>query len=135
LRGGGWRGAWGGTKAHTVEADTRRYFAIEVPETTQTVDVLAVNGAPSSIAHQDELFFLRLALTAAPEGQKAPFAIRSVAPAELADLELSKYPLVVLANVERLSEQSVEKLEEYADGGGSVLVFLGDKVNPAFYNE
>src|SRR5262249_29872889 len=52
-----------------------------------------------------------------------------------ADLDLSKYPLVVLANVERLSEQAVEKLEEYADGGGSVLVFLGDKVNPGFYNQ
>src|SRR5262249_58480274 len=123
LRGGGWRGAWGGTKAHTVEADTRRYFAIEVPETTQTVDVLAVNGAPSSVAHQDELFFLRLALTAAPEGQKAPFDIRSIAPAELAGVEVANYPLVVLANVERLSEAAVEKLEEYVDGGGKLLGF------------
>src|SRR5262249_35274559 len=107
---------------------------LEVPASSQTASVLAVNGAPSSVAPQDELFFLRRALTAAPEGQKAPFEIRSVAPAEVAALEISNYPLVILANVERLSEAAVEKLEEYADGGGKVLVFLGDKVNPAFYN-
>jgi hypothetical protein len=131
---GGWHAGHVEIDDDNLDADNRRYFAIEVPETTQTALVLAVNGAPSSVPHQDELFFLRLALTAAPEGQKAPFEIRSIAPAEQAGLEVGKYPLVILANVERLAEAAVEKLEEYVDGGGKLLVFLGDKVNPAFYN-
>src|SRR5262249_17950236 len=29
----------------------------------------------------------------------------------------------------------IEKLEEYVDGGGNVLLFLGDRVNATFYNE
>ncbi len=131
---GGWHSGYVEIDDDALSADNRRHFAIEVPETTETVSVLAVNGAPSSVLHQDELFFLRLALTAAPEGQKTPFEIRSIAPAELNGLDVNKYPLIILANVEKLSEAAVEKLEEYADEGGKLLVFLGDKVNPTFYN-
>jgi hypothetical protein len=131
---GGWHAGHVEVDDESLPADNRRYFAIEVPETTQTVSVLAVNGAPSNVPHQDELFFLRFALTAAPEGQKAPFDIHAVSPAELTGSEMSKFPLVILANVERLTENAVEKLEDYVAGGGNLLVFLGDKVNADFYN-
>src|SRR5262249_35236884 len=86
------------------------------------------------VPHQDELFFLRFALTAAPEGQKEPFALRTIGPAEVAGTDLGPFPLVVLANVERLSEQAVEKLEDHVAAGGKLLVFLGDKIDPVFYN-
>src|SRR5436190_2814484 len=76
----------------------------------------------------------RLALTATPEGQSPPFQIRGLAPAEVASTTLSKYPLVILANVEKLSDAAVEKLEDYVAGGGKLLVFLGDKVDARFYN-
>jgi hypothetical protein len=42
--------------------------------------------------------------------------------------------LVILANVESLPPDAVTKLETFVDRGGSLLIFLGDKVNPAFYN-
>src|SRR5690606_5055313 len=77
-----------------LAADDRRYFALEVPATTATVKVLAVNGAPSSVAAQDELFFLRFALTAAPEGQSPPFVLTTVSPQELAAQPLETFPLV-----------------------------------------
>src|SRR5262249_37551355 len=70
--------------------------------------------------------FLRFALTAAPPGQSAPFALTAISPGELAGQDLKKFPLVILANVERLAEGAVEKLEQYADEGGKVLIFLGD---------
>src|SRR5262249_8643213 len=131
---GGWHAGNGEIAEDALPADNKRYFAVEVPTQTSTVPVLAVNGAPSSVPRNDELFFLKIALTAAPEGQKPPFEIRAVAPGELAATDLASYPLVVLANVERLSEAAVEKLEDYVDQGGKLLVFLGDKVNAAFYN-
>ena len=83
----------------------------------------------------DELFFLRLALTAAPEGANSPVSLETVSPAGLADVDVSKYPLVIVANAEQFPEAAVKKLEDFASDGGSVLFFLGDKVNPAFYNE
>ncbi|MBY0231812.1 MAG: BatA domain-containing protein [Gemmataceae bacterium] len=133
--GPGWHAGHVETDDAVLAADNRRYFAIEVPATTETVPVLAVNGAPSSVAAQDELFFLRFALTAAPEGQKAPFALSAIAPAEVAAQKLDSYPLIVLANVEKLSDAAVEKLEQYVDEGGKLLVFLGDKTDLRFCND
>lgn len=128
----GWHSGWVEVEADNLEGDNRRYFAVEV---LGGVKALAVNGAPSQVPHQDELFFLRLALTAAPEGQAAPVDVDAVGPADLAAAELGKYRLVILANVESLPAAAVEKLEDFVAGGGSLLCFLGDKVNPTFYNE
>jgi hypothetical protein len=131
---GGWHAGFVEIDDESLPTDNRRYFAIEVPETTQTVRVLAVNGSPSNVAALDELFFFRVALTATPEGQKEPFNVRAVSPAELASAELTTFPLVVLANVERLTESAVEKLEDYVAEGGHLLAILGDRVDPGFYN-
>ena len=99
------------------------------------VKVLAVNGAPSRRAAAGRTVLPALALTASPGGTRAAVPRRqAVGPAELAEADLGKYPLVVLANVERCPRHAVEKLEDYVDDGGSLLVFLGDKVNAAFYN-
>jgi hypothetical protein len=131
---GGWHSGFVEVDDETLPADNRRFFAIEVPETTQTVPVLAVNGSPSNVAALDELFFFRVALTATPEGQREPFSVQAISPAEVAAAELSKFPLVVMANVERLTENAVEKLEDYVADGGNLVVFLGDRVNTDFYN-
>jgi hypothetical protein len=128
----GWHSGHVEVDDSNLPQDNHRHFALEV---LGSVKVLAVNGAPSQVPRLDELFFLRLALTASPEGQKSPFEVDTVAASGLGAAELGKYPLVILANVESLPAAAVEKLEEYVDGGGSLLVFLGDKVNPAFYNE
>ena len=74
----------------SLAADDKRFFTLEIPKQTQTVPVLAVNGSPSSVAHQDELFFLRFALTAVPEGQKPPFSIHAIAPSEVASTEVKR---------------------------------------------
>jgi len=113
-----------------LAVDNRRYFAFEVLE---SVSVLAVNGSPSNVTRLDELFFLRAALTASGEGE-GPIEVQETTPAELQDLELAAYPLVILANVESAPRAAVEKLEAYVDRGGSLFVFLGDKTNRAFYN-
>ncbi|HEY7423376.1 MAG TPA: hypothetical protein VH682_03965, partial [Gemmataceae bacterium] len=129
---GGWHAGHVEVEDQTMPLDNRRSFTVEVLD---SVKILAVNGAPSRVARLDELFFLRLALTASPEGQKSPIAVDTVAATELTGAEVSKYPLVILANIETLPAAAVERLEEYVENGGSLLVFLGDKVNANFYNE
>lgn len=129
----GWHSGHVEVEDDTLTLDNRRYFAFEVLE---SVKVLAVNGAPSQVPRLDELFFLKTALTAPPEDKKAsPIAIDVIGPPALGGAELDKYPLVILANVESLSADAVEKLEAFVDRGGSLLVFLGDKVNTSFYNQ
>ena len=127
---GGWHTGYVEVHDPVLPQDNRRYFAFEVLD---SVRVLAVDGAPSQVPRLDELFFLKLALTAAPEGKSA-IQVDSVSPGALTGSDLERYPLVILANVESLPAPAVEALETFVDRGGSLLVFLGDRVNPAFYN-
>jgi hypothetical protein len=127
---GGWHSGYLETQDETMPLDNRRYFSLEVLD---SVKILAVNGAPSQVPRLDELFFLKAALTASPEG-KSPFQIEVIGAPSLAARNLSDFPLVILANVESLSNPAVEKLEQFVDRGGNLLVFLGDKVNASQYN-
>ena len=127
---GGWHSGYVEVNDPALPQDNRRYFAFEVLD---GVRVLAVNGAPSQVHRLDELFFLKLALTASPEN-KSPIQVDTVSPSALTGADFGKYPLVILANVESLPAPAVEVLEGYVDRGGSLLVFLGDQVNPDFYN-
>jgi hypothetical protein len=134
---GGWHSGYvsiesvAGNKNDGLAGDNRRYFAFEVSESMR---VLAVNGAPSNVARLDELFFLRAALTAASEGQK-PVDLTEIGTAQLGETALERFPLVILANVESIPLPMVEKLEAFVDRGGSLLVFLGDKTGATSFNQ
>ncbi len=127
---GGWHSGHVEVDDPALPQDNRRYFTFEVLD---TVRVLAVDGAPSAVARLDELFFLKLALTADP-GTGSAVRVDTVSPTGLTGADFGKYPLVILANVESLPLPAVEALEGYVDRGGSLLVFLGDQVNADFYN-
>ncbi len=128
---GGWQSGYVSVDDERLVADNRRYFSFEVLE---AVNVVAVNGAPSSIRRNDELFFLRAALSAGGD-ETNPIEVRSVRVNAFQAVPLEEVRLVVLANVELLPEAAVAKLERFVDGGGSLLVFLGNQVQPAFYNK
>lgn len=128
---GGWHNGYVEIDDPVLAADNRRHFTFKVVD---SVRVLAVNGAPSSVHRLDELFFLKTALTAALEGE-SPIQVDAIGTTGLGDKPLSDYPLVILANVDSLTEPVVEKLEQYVDAGGSLWVFLGDKASKSFYND
>jgi hypothetical protein len=133
---GGWHSGYVEVLDDVLPLDNRRYFAFPIID---SVKVLAINGAPASVPHLDELAYLRAALTATADDEgQGPIQIDAVSPAELTARtlnDLKNYPLVILANVESLAASVVEKLEEYVDAGGRLFVTLGDKVRPASYNE
>jgi hypothetical protein len=133
---GGWHSGYVEVDDPALPEDNRRYFAVEVLD---RIPVLAVNGAPSRVPAQDELFFLRAALTAAGSGGTSAVQVDVIGPAELAGkldarTDAADYPLVILANVDALPPAAVEKLEAYIDRGHSLLVFTGDRVNTSAYN-
>lgn len=128
---GGWHTGYVEVDDPQVEADNRRYFTFEVVD---AVNVLAVNGAPSQIPRLDELFFLKTALAANPEGANS-IHLDVTSPAGFDKTDLSKYRAVILANVESLSSSGLDNLEAFVDRGGSLLFCLGDRVNKTFYND
>jgi len=115
-----------------LEIDDRRYLALAVEE---AVRVLCVDGRPSGRAGEGAAYYLRRAL--APDPQHASlWAVRPevVAGSDLVERDLTAYPCVFLCNVAQFTPGEVHVMEDYLGGGGSLIVFLGDRVLPERYN-
>jgi len=113
----------------------------DVFDFTLTVDdrvtVLCVDGDPSSIASVSETFFLRAALNPSSlTGMRAGSEIEptAVTLAELPGTSLDNYRCVILCNVPRLDGNELIRLELFLDSGGSLIIFLGNRVNAQEYN-
>jgi len=113
-----------------LPADNVRYYAEEVFE---AIRVLLVNGEPGEIAREDEVALMATALR--PEGLVFSGVETTIVDEGGLDGEdLSRFHLVVLANVYRLSDVALGSLEEFTQNGGGLLVFLGDQVDADWYN-
>lgn len=109
--------------------DDMRALAVPVQ---RALKVLIVNGEPSPDAFDDEAYLLSVALR--PEG--AAFSGNEpviIDENELEEADLDGFHAVILANVYRLSESIVTRLETYAAHGGGIMLFLGDQVDPELY--
>ncbi|NNJ28109.1 hypothetical protein LzC2_42200 [Planctomycetes bacterium LzC2] len=105
--------------------------------------VLLVDGAPSNRPLAGETDFLSIALTplsfgaANLEGGKAADLIETstLAPSELTAEALAEARLVVLANVDRLTDDALTALTEFVQTGGSLLIAAGDKVDLRWHRD
>ncbi len=110
------------------------------------IRVLVVNGGPSPEAAQDEAHFLTTALTsqAASDPSDAPLPgsrdiqrsldVREVSEAGLTPEALRDASVVVLANCSLLNGAHREWLRDFVRGGGGLLIFPGDHVQPFLYD-
>lgn len=111
--------------------DNERLAPVEV---VPAVKVLMVNGEPSGDPYNDEVFLLRTALR--PEGRAASGnEIDVLDEQELETADLTAYDVVILANVDRLSAVGLRHLEAYVRAGGGLVIFGGDQLDVAWYNE
>lgn len=110
--------------------DDVRHLAVEVESALR---VLLVNGEPAADAYDDEAALLATALR--PEGDV--FSGVDVVISDGTDLEsreFGSFHAVVLLNVYRLSEPATERVDRFVREGGGLIVFLGDQVDPDWYN-
>ena len=76
-----------------------------------------------------------IALALAPDSlDVSPVQARVVSTAEFLDLDLHAWDCVMLANVQRFGPDEAVALRTYLQGGGGLVFFLGDQVQPADYN-
>ena len=113
------------------------------------VRVLLVNGNPAADPIDNEGRFLKIALTALDfRGPTDPTDLPATRSARKSAIKVDEIPepglnaetlreasVVVLANCGRLLPQQFEWLREFVAGGGGLLIFPGDKVNPDVYNQ
>jgi len=140
--------------AHTLEArvvvtrddvladDNCRYLALDVRDATP---VLVIDGRPGSTLLSGQAGFLATALSplqtqrgldaSSPRGDPAsPVAARVVSLGELGAEDWSRYDVIALCNVSRLSGERWAQLEAFVTAGGGLLVFAGDMLDADNYN-
>ncbi len=101
------------------------------------VRVLLVDGEPGNEPRESEVFFLRNALVPVPADVAPDYFIKAtvVAGNELSQARFDDFDCVVLANVPDFSDAVIKSFEDYLRRGGGLMIFPGERVNTAFYNE
>ena len=117
-----------------LPADDKRTLAVRA---IKEVRVLLVDGDPGAEPRDSETFFLRHALIPVPGSEQANYFIKvvRVTGPEIASARLDDFDAIVLANVADFADSVAKTLEQYVRRGGGLMIFSGNKINPAFYNE
>jgi hypothetical protein len=118
-----------------VRADDTLFAAIEV---RPPWSVLLVNGSPSTEPLKGETDFLELALHALSSAQGQGAGLLRAGTVGLAALDakaLAGRQVVVLANVQQLSEAQVRSLEAFVEKGGGLLFFPGNRTDARWANQ
>lgn len=111
--------------------DNRRGLGVDVAAANT---LLIVDGEPSSDDYQDEIHLLKTALS--PAGRvSSGNDIRVITDEQLDSTDLKSFDAVFLANVYRIDESAQYKLEQYVRDGGGLVIFSGDQVDIALYND
>lgn len=131
--------------SHVVKVDvitddplrTDNEFAAAVTVWDQ-INVLLVDGDPSSQALMSETDYLSVALTPYSFGRMklSDLVQTKTIPANRFKGEgLNDFRVVVLANVSRLKDSYADALRDYVRGGGAVLFAAGNRIETRWYNE
>ena len=118
--------------ADALLEDNRRSLALDVID---EINVLLVDGDPVQKALESETDYLPIALGPfAFGGEDQPDAVRTKVclRQQLQNALTKEQPdLLALANVSKLTKQERAQLSEFVVGGGTLVIFDGDKVDPS----
>ena len=108
-----------------LSEDNSFFFTLERPDRLR---VLVVGQEESR-----DLFYLQNALD--PKGGDGLMEIETADPAELRSLRLDSYHAVFLLGVPLFSDDDLNQLEIYQQGGGGIVIVPGDGIDTGFYNQ
>jgi hypothetical protein len=111
-----------------VEEDNVRHTMIRV---VKNVKVLVIDGAyPDHLKASGDTVPLETALNSSKG-----YLVDKFGPDRLDTPNLDEYPSIYLLNVPKLKDKGLKNLEDYVARGGRVAFFMGDKVEPSYYNQ
>ncbi len=111
-----------------LNPDNQRFFIVEIFD---KIKILLLSGSISQNPLLDETFFLKTALNPKSHNTEitnSNFICDEYSPDEIKKLDLSEYKIIIIANVQNLSKENVNRIEKYIYQGGNVIFFLGDNV-------
>ncbi len=114
-----------------LRSDNQWHFVIH-PQ--HRIRALLVNGSPSSVPFDDELFFLARAIE--PLAERGTGIVPSVTTADGLDRhDLNDYDVVLLANLRQPSADQAAALHDYVRQGGGLMITMGDQIDEDAYNQ
>jgi len=109
----------------SLSADNTRHLAVEVAPANR---VLVIEGDPSD----QEGIFPSLALAANPQASGYQTVVASSD--YLYRNNIDDFQSILMLNVPELTPDAIESLEAFVRGGGGLVWYAGDAINPASYN-
>ncbi len=113
-----------------LPVDNTRDHAVRVSE---GVNVLIVDGDPSSEYGRSESFYLERAINP-PGDRDSGNIVEVVTDSQFAGLTLDRYQAIFLCNVYQVPPDQRRLLREWVAQGGGLAVLLGDQVDHQLYN-
>jgi hypothetical protein len=134
-----------GSHAVTVEAesddvlpnDNTAYLAVDVEDQLR---VLCVDGQQRAGPNASSMDYFRQALSPSMSEElnagKMPLFPKVISDAAFPEENLDDYRLIVMANVAApmLPKEKIAALVQYVKAGGSLMIFCGERIDPAIYN-
>ncbi|MBX7168438.1 MAG: BatA domain-containing protein [Pirellulales bacterium] len=112
--------------------DNRRYLVLAVRE---SIEVLCINGRPSGERFGGAADYLQVALSPEdPRQTRATVHAEVVTETALLERELGSYDALFLCNVAQFTSSEARALQNFLQGGGGVVLFLGEQVQLDNYN-
>ncbi|MCA9041404.1 MAG: BatA domain-containing protein [Planctomycetaceae bacterium] len=109
-----------------LSADNRRYLALDL---SQRVSVLIIDGSPTQTGAE----YVADALAA--DSDLTGIDVRLESPEFLRLEALDQFACIYLLDLGELSLDAVAALQKYVEQGGGIAWFLGQSINPVFYND
>lgn len=102
-----------------------------VAEIRQPVRTLVIDGAPSGLPKEDEVYYLDRALLAGARDQPRP---RTITTDELSRTDLAAFDVVVMAGVDSFGRTEGARLVTFVERGGGLLITASEGLDVDLYN-
>ncbi|MGM0600197.1 MAG: BatA domain-containing protein [Candidatus Rifleibacteriota bacterium] len=112
--------------------DNERHLAVKVFE---PCNVLIIKSESKEQKANNDDIFLKYAINPLNKAKSNNFITESRTPTEAANLDLNKYAVISILNLNRLPDSLIGKLSQYILNGGNLITFIGNRVDPEWYNK
>lgn len=113
--------------------DDERHLAIRVFEPCKIL-LIKPDVSPGQKENREDIF-VKFALNPLNRSKDNNFTVESRSSSELKTLAIKNYSAVFLINQRHFEPDLIKRLSEYLLGGGNLITFLGDRVEPEWYNK
>ena len=113
-----------------LEIDNRQYFKVQ---SMKSIRAHCVNGEQRRTEIEDETFYLTKALqNAGGDGTPIKYTESTTIPSTDS---IKQFDVIILANLNRITSVEAERIRNYVDEGGTLMITVGDQVDSSGYQQ